>query len=461
MTRLKSAIHIALLTVFGLSLATHLSAQCENWINSPQKEAAEEAHVLYRQFFKQENYAEAFPYWQKAYEMAPAADGQRPFHYMDGRTMYMEMFKNETDDAKKKEYAETILRLYDEEMQCYKDSANLLGLKVYDMFYYLRTPYAVLLETLEQAVSVGGQNTSYVVLEPYASVVVYEYEKERFSAEDARDVYIKLNEVAEYNVANNAEYGEYYGQARDRMNNVFSKIEYDIFDCDFYKDKFAPEFAENKKDKEVLKRMYNRLIAQGCAEDDPFVQEINAAYEAVIEEQREEFYKENPGVHAKDLFDEGQYAEAIEKYKEAIEKEKDNPEGTDDEKLSQYNFAIASILFRQMKSYSSARDYARKAAKLDEDWGRPYMLIGDMYAATSSSCGKEAWDQQIAILAAIDKYSYARSIDESVREEANQKIARYSEFRPDSGEGHMRGVSEGSKVKVKCWIGETVQVRFN
>ena len=121
---------------------------------------------------------------------------------------------------------------------------------------------------------------------------------------------------------------------------------------------------------------------------------------------------------------------------------------------------MASILGRKLDRYSAARDYALKAARLRDGWGQPYMLIGDLYAESSSSCGKEAWDHHIAVLAAIEKYAYARSIDPNVADEANEKIARYSRFKPLSEEGFMRGIKAGDTVKVSCWIGETVRVSY-
>jgi hypothetical protein len=66
----------------------------------------------------------------------------------------------------------------------------------------------------------------------------------------------------------------------------------------------------------------------------------------------------------------------------------------------------------------------------------------------------------MAVLAAIDKYSYARSIDSEVSEEASKKIGRYAAHKPEKEEGFMRKMKEGQKVKVGCWIGETVSVRF-
>lgn len=450
---------------FLLGSAAELSAQCKTWINSPDQEAAEEAHVLYRQFLKEKKYDEAFPYWQRAYELAPAADGQRSFHFIDGKTLYMHKFQNETDPAKKKEYADIILRLYKEYVECYpKEAALALGLQAYDMFYYLRSPYSELLPVLQQAIEKGGMNTSYTVFQPYASVVVDFFQKGKMTKEEAREVYLKLNEIADYNIANNKQYSSYYQQSKEGMNVIFSKIEYDIFDCDYFKKKLEPEYRADPDNWDLIKEIYNRLVAQGCDPADPLVVELKEKYDVLVAEENAkrlaEFYAANPGAHAKALYDEGQYEEAVAKYKEAIAAEKAKGEGADKEALANYYFAIASIEFRKLKRYSSAREFARRAAGYRPDWGQPWMLIGDMYAATSKHCGNEAWDKQMAVLAAIDKYAYARSIDPSVAEEASEKIGRYSNYMPDKEEGFMRKISEGEKVRVNCWIGETVSVRY-
>jgi len=443
-----------------------LAAQdpCHKWTDSPRKDEAEEAHVLYRQFLKNENFEEAFKYWQKAYELAPAADGQRPFHYMDGRDFYMRMFQSAADEAKKSEYAATILRLYDEQMQCYGNENLLLGLKVYDMFYHLRSPYPLLLETLKTAVEKGGNAAAYTVLEPYAHVLAFQFKNKQMSVEEARATHIKINEIADHNIANNKEYSEYYQQSKDRFSAVLAEVEGDIFDCAFFKNKFEPLFRANKEDYEAMKYYYNKMVQQGCSEDDPLVVEVKTTFEAIVArinaEKLAAFYGENPGAHAKALYDEGKFTEALDKYEEAIKKEEKKGEAKDNDLIGNYYFAQASILGRKLDRYAASRDYALKAARARANWGQPYLLIGDLYAVTSSSCGNDAWDHNIAVLAAIDKYAYARSVDPSVSQEANEKIARYNRFKPQSEEGHMRGIKEGASVKVNCWIGETVKVSF-
>ena len=464
MKKLTSWLIFSLLLFSSIWLQANGQNPCQKWTDSPRQEEAEEAHVLYRQFLKNENYEEAFNYWKKAYELAPAADGQRPFHYMDGRDFYMRMFQKETDEAKKKEYATMILRLYDEQMQCYGNENLLMGLKVYDMFYNLRSPYSQLLETLKLAVQKGGNNTAYTVLEPFAHVLAYQFKNKQMSLDDARTYHIAINDIADHNIAANNEYSAYYQQAKDRMTTVLEEVEGELFDCTFFKKKFEPMFRANPQDFEGMKYYYNKMVLQGCPETDPLVAEIKMSYETLVAKINAEklavFYAENPGAHAKALYDEGKYNESLDKYEEAIKKEESNGAQANKETISSYYFSMASILGRKLDRYSSARDYAYKAANMRANWGQPYMLIGDLYAETSSSCGGEAWDHHIAVLAAIEKYAYARSIDSGVAEEANEKIARYSRFKPESEEGFMRGVKEGSSVKVNCWIGETVRVSF-
>lgn len=460
---MKKLMEMALIALFALSVVAPTFGQCETWLNKPNKDQLEEAHVLYRDFLKVEDYENAFKHWKVAYEGAPAADGQRSSHYVDGRTLYLEKFKNETDEAKKKEYYDMIIKLFDEHAECYpKEKALNLGLKVYEMFYNLRAPYADNLKAAEAAVEAGGDNTSYAVFVPYASIAVYNFQNGVMDAEEARNIYLRLNEIADKKVAEGGEMAAYYEQAQGAMNGAYAAIENDIFDCEYFKKKLEPDYRKDPNDHEMLKYIYNKLTKQGCDGSDPFVAEVKENYEKIVSEinasKLADYYDANPGEHGVALFKEGNYDEALVKFKEGIDQEEAGE--ADAEKLANYYFYMASVQFRQKGQYGDARTNARKAASLKSGWGRPYMLIGDMYAKASRSCGGDAFDAQLAILAAIDKYAYAKSIDSEVAEEANQKIGSYSAHKPKQEDAFMRKVKEGQQVTVPCWIGETVTVRF-
>lgn len=447
--------------------------QCETWNDNPRKNDAENAHVIYRGIVKgkqpadlakmdQENFNMAYNNWKTAYDIAPAADGQRPFHYMDGRKLYKAMMEKESDEAKKKEYTEKILELYDQQIECFpKSSAFLYGRKAFDMFYSPFYGYRqATADAFATAIEKAGSKSEYIVFEPYGQLVVYLYQNDQMEKLKAREIYLRLNEIADKQIEAGGQYKAYYESAKARMNSHFTAIEDEIFDCEYFRNKLMPEVKKNPDDLEVLKYAYNKLRLQGCDTTANFMVDLREKYQekaAEVNAKLEaEFLANNPGVAAKRAYDEGNFEEAISLYEKAIKKAEE--EGETD-KQADYYFGIASIQFRKLDNYRAAREYARKAASIREGWGRPYMLIGDMYASSSRSCGSDGYTRGLAVIAAIDKYSYAKSIDPDVAEEANRKIGLYHGSMPTKDDVFMRG-KDGATERVPCWIGETVKVRY-
>lgn len=470
---MKMLFRIAIAVVLTVSLALTAQAQtaCANWNNSPKKEEAENAHSIYRQYVKgkqvadlekldAENFKIAFDHWKIAYDLAPAANGQTALHYTDGRLLYQAMHNKETDAAKKKEYAATVMRLYDEQVTCFKNEAYLLGRKGYDMFYYLPN-YGVSKQTYDvfkMAVEKGGNATEYIVYDPLGQLMTYLYKEKQISKDEVVMLTDKLNTIAEHNIKNNKQYGQYYQSAQAVMENHMASIADEVFDCDYFKKQLVPSFDKNPNDLEVVKYVYSKLRQQGCDSTDATLVMIHDKYQALaktINDSLERVLRTtNPGYYAATLQQEGKYAEAVEKYKEAIEKE------TDNDKKAQFYYSVAYIQTYQFGQYSTARENARKAASLKSGWGKPYILIGDMYARTSRECGDGNWDARMAILAAIEKWAYAKSIDGDVAGDANERIGRYADSKPTREDGFMRKINPGDSVKVGCWIGETVRASF-
>jgi hypothetical protein len=450
--------------------------QCQSWVNSPKKDIAEEAHVLYRQALKSKDYQTALEQWQVAFDIAPAADGHRATHFIDGIEIYKHLFSIETDEAKKDEYKKKVMHLYDNALNCMKQKSIvykncedqscidqrigwLMGNKAYDMFYTFYYPRAETYEVLKESVKLTGNAAEYTVLYPYPAVVVYLFQSGKIDKAEALSAYTRLNEIADYGIENHPNYGAYYQQAKDAITSTYAMIEDQIFDCEYFIAKHTPEYEADPTNPELLKRIIVSLKEHGCTTGTAFLDKVEAEYGQIAAAynaaQQAEFEKNNPSIMAKRLFDEGKYSQAIAKYKEAIAAE------TDRDKQAGYHFSIASIQFRQLSQYAAARESAKTAAQLRGNWGRPYMLIGDMYAKSSSSCGNDAYSRGLAVLAAIDKWAYARSIDGEVADEANKKIATYSDHIPPQDDAFMMGKSEGQSDQAGCWIGETVRLRFN
>lgn len=465
--------------LFGLIILILTSnttfAQCETWIGKPNEDDITTWHSVYRPYVKSEDYASAFEYWEQAYEAAPAADGKRDFHYTDGIKIYKDMFTKESDDGKKKVYAEKILDLYDEAIACYADRiikrkcvtddcynnfiSGFYGRKGYDMYYTLRSPYSEVLKAFDNALEYGANNSEYLIVAPMASAAVYQYEKEKIDKTRAREVHDKLLALCESKAATDHKYAAYYRQAKGAMVGEFAKVKYEIFDCAYHKEDNMEEYEKNKNSPSFAKDLFNKLKILGCDQSDPFMKELERKWSsyAVQENARRkaQFEASNPGMMAKKAYDAGDFQGAINKYREAIRNE------IDPSQKASYHFSIASILFRKMKKYGEARNEARKAAELRPGWGRPYAQMGDMYSSSARNCG-DAWNQSLAVLAALAKWRKAKSLqlEPAELQSINKKIATYQKSKPDKEEGFMKGIKPGTRQKVGCWIGESVAVSY-
>lgn len=444
------------------------TAQCETWVGSPMEGKATDAHVSYRNFVKDKNTPEelaaipeedlntAFAKWQEVYEIAPAADGKRATHYRDGRMLYKAL--SIKTPAKKAEYAKKIVELYDQQLACYPDEeAYLLGRKGYDMFY--QGGYSLeAIDVLDQAMQKGGDKTEYIVLVPLGQLMAYFFEQEQIDAARVRDLYERGVALADVNVDAGGDYAAYYESGLQNLQASIKKFENDIFDCAYFKEKLRSEFKENMDELKEMQKIMARLKLQGCPDNDPFIAEIQAQYDKVYSERKEEFEQErrdsNPAFAAQEAYNNDDFTGAISLYEDAIAK------SDDDEKKALYYFQIAQIQYGKLGQYGSARTSANKAASLRSNWGKPYILIGDIYSRMSSGCG-DAYEQRLAVLAAIDKYQYAKSIDGESASDANRRVGRLSDSMPIKGDAFSRGDKKGDRLKVGCGIGETVTLRFN
>ncbi len=472
MMKFKNLLSISCLIVIGVLMSTNTAnAQCATWIGNPDEGAITDAHTIYRGHMKSKEFEAAHDFWKKAYEAAPAADGKRDFHFTDGIKIYKNKLENATTDAEKEEHVNMIVKLYQDAISCFENGSikmdkmdskerisYLQGRMAYDMYYTLRTPYSMTFPALEKAIALGGNNTEYIVLAPYADVVTYEFSNENMDKEKARASYNKINEIADFNIANNEKYGSYYKQAKESALGSFAPFESQIFDCDFFVGKVEPTYRADPDNPEVIKETIQTLKRQGCDASNPLLAELEgkwSKYAAAENVKRQgEFEASNPAMMAKKAYDSGDFAGAISKYQEAAN------DATDPAKKAEYYFRVASIQGRKLKKYSDARKTALKAAQTNPGYGRPYMLIGDLYASSSRNCTDDNFMQRCAVLAAINMYSKAKSVDSSVASEASSRISKYQESKPTKDEAFMRGFKEGQKVKVNCWIGESVTLSF-
>lgn len=148
------------------------------------------------------------------------------------------------------------------------------------------------------------------------------------------------------------------------------------------------------------------------------------------------------------------FEDAVSAYQKAIEAEKS------DVLKARYYYQMALIEGSRLNQFKSARDHALRAAELMPRWGEPFILIGNLYAGSSKTCGSSEFEQKAVFWAAVDKFVQAMQVDPDVSEQARQLISDYSKYFPNKEVAFFNGYTEGQTYQVGCWINETTRVRF-
>ena len=426
---------------------------CQTFDESPNKEDALTAYVLYRDFLKQGSFEEAFPYWEKTYEWAPGADGKRNTVFADGIKFYEHFLSQEEDPSKKEQHIDRIFQFYDEIVQCYGDEGYAMARKAFDLYYKYkdRATAGEKYTLFKRSIEVDGDSCNYFLVNPFAALLLEQYFEEKIDVAEAQKYANFLLNRLDLGLASgeNQEQWKIIEEYLPRRLEAFEGVK-GFFDCQYYKDKYYPLFLEDTTNCEVIGETFGRLKWGDCPEDDPILVEVMAV-------RNRHCRIEAPPSEARLAYEalrNGEYNDAIERFEKAAN------EAEDIEKKTRYLMLVANIYYVHLKNFPKAREFALQAANLRENWGEPFMLIGRMYASSGPLCGPgRGWDSQIVVWPAIDKWQYAKRIDPSMSDEANKWISRYAQYMPDVEDIFQRNLKEGDSFRVGCWIQETTRIR--
>lgn len=214
-------------------------------------------------------------------------------------------------------------------------------------------------------------------------------------------------------------------------------------------------FEQNKDNIEWLKRAGNLLQKErvgdngemtSCTDNPVFISIAETLYEIEPSAQAA-LNMAKLGVNKSD------WAMAKKYYTEAIEQEEDL-------RRKANSYMGLAYVNQKMGALSAAKSNCLKAGQLRKDWGNPYLYLATLYAEAAGTCGANAVEKNAVYWAAINKLSYARSIDPSIANKAAKLISAYTQQIPDKGISFQLGYKEGDKINIGCWINETVSVKF-
>jgi tetratricopeptide (TPR) repeat protein len=376
----------------------------------------------------------ALSLWKKAYDVCPASQITL---YINGVKLYQGLIKGATDAKLQQAYKDTMYSIFDQRVAVFGDKAKVLGLKGQTMLVYSKNEPQKIFDVLNESVDLGGAESEPGTLVALMFAVA-NLEK------DGKKTKAEVVEVYEKVVAITAtKQEENYVEAQKKAEAVAAPY----LDCTILVPMAEKNFEANKTNLDWLRRTVKLLRFKKCYEA-PIFAKVAEAYFAL------EPSAEGADGMGKLFLGKKDYTKAIDFFNKAADM------ATNDEEKATYMMSIAeAYLFA--KNYSSARTYALKAANLKSGWGEPYIVIGDAYVYSASSCDDGELGKWGAYWAAVDKYQKAKAIDSSVAEEANKKIARTSASFPPTKDLFFYGKQKGDAYTVGCWINETTSIRVS
>jgi hypothetical protein len=402
---------------------------------------------LYGEFYKQwkssgyknASVNDAFGPWRKVFLNCPAA---RLGTYVDGVRMIKHYIRMQKDEDAKNAYIDTLMMLYDARMVNFGKEGYVLGRKGVDLYQLRVKDYEEAYSILTRSVELEGE-------ESYPDVLVFLMRSTKKMIDEGKlsedlifDNYDQCSKIIETNLAankNNEKKLSNWENVRSNIDLIFEPFA----TCEAIIKIYTPKFRENPEDAKMLNKLTTLLDRKKCTDDPLYFDATVKLYE--VEPSPESAY-----LIGKMLMKNQKWGEAIDYLKEG--------EKIDDSETRADCYLYIAECYRNLTSYSSARTYALKSANERPDDGNPYIMIGDMYAA-SKNCGSNDLEKKAIYWVAVDKYYEAKQVDPGVADIANDRIRSYSVYFPPKEDIFFHNLNEGDEYVVECWINEKTKIR--
>ncbi|GAB4456661.1 MAG: hypothetical protein Fur0028_11350 [Bacteroidales bacterium] len=440
MRKISFLIAVLLLSIGSISV----TAQDEQGGNDPKygsnPDRCKMNLSLYVEFYRQKNYADAYPSWSIVFNECPKSSKNL---YIHGPKIIWEKINSAKDPATKDKYADTLMLMYDRRIENFGEEGKVLGYKGIDFYKLYPTKNKEALDILGKSIEKDGKSSDPASITILMKIAVNLYKEQKLQADQVLEYYNKCSEAltSQLEVKPNA---ENIKKAQDNID--LALVNSGVASCDKIIPIFEAKYEANKDNIDMLKVILKLLARQECTDSKVYTQ----ASEQLNKLQPSAF----SAYSLAQLFvKKGEYSKAVEYYQQAIKLDSLN------DKKAQYYYEMAIITGTKLGQPSAARNYANKAAELRKGWGKPYILIGQLYAQSAKDCGDDAYYQSLVYIAAVDKFIQARSIDADCADEANKLITSYSGMYPSKEDMFFHGDNEGKSYTIGCWINESIKIK--
>ncbi len=402
---------------------------------------------LYDQYYKQRNFSMAAEPWRWMFFNCPLATQNI---YIHGAVLVKHMYQAETDPSKREALVDTLMMIYDQRIDYFGREGFVLGRKVADLYQYSPTSVQEQYEISERSIELEGFDSQADVLLINFQSTVRLVEAGIMDPGKVVEGYDRAMDIIEYNLLNKPQDSLYYMPSRNNIEILFEPYA----SCENLVRIFQPRFEANPNDPELLEKVTDMLEKSGCTDTELFFLTTKALH-ALNPTAQSAFLMGRLESNA------ANFQQAISYYEQAVELYEADTSKNYSEERFRANLLMADMSYRNLKRFPQARTYALAANNANPNDGRPFLLIGEMYAASASDCGHDELTKKTAYWAAVDKFLQARDADNDpvVKDRATHLINTYSQYFPSMELIFFHGFDRGQTYRVECWINETTRIR--
>ncbi len=402
---------------------------------------------LFNESAKNKQYADAVEPWLAAFEACPNANRAI---YSRGREILHWQLEQVTDPAEKDVLRNRLMKMYDQRIKYFGNDPKyptswILGLKALDYITYF--PEDELKESaygwLDASVEGRKGESEVEVLRQFVVLSANIYKEKPEHGEKFINDYLKASEYLEaISKDESNRHAEIAGQIKIGLDALF--VQSGAADCATLDNIYNAEVTAST-DLEFLNRVIVFYKRTGCTKSEVYFAASEKAHKISPS-------AESANGCAEMSYLRNNFTQAIAYYEESIKL------STDDLEKAEQHFKIAQVYGNDLKNFTSARTHARKSLEYNPKQGKPYLLIGMLYAQTKPY--DNAVLNKTVFWVAVDEFRKAKQADPSCEEDANQMIATYSRYFPTTEEIFFQPeLQDGKSFTVGGWIGQSTICR--
>jgi len=393
----------------------------------------------YREYAKRKMYELALESWWTLFNDFPDFSEKL---YVDGVTMYRHFIEETPEGQAREDKIDILMLIYDQRLAYFGGEGNILGRKGNDLLMYrsddkeqVQEAYGMLKKSLE----IEGPRSRDVVMLNYISAGLLLHRESMIENIQVMEDYFLVSGLLDQQDGSSSR--------RDRTRASIDEmiLKENILSCvglDLY---FGTRFERNNGDLGLLKKMISYYTSTGCKESDLYV----AASEKLFEIAPGSESAHNLAM----LFIGRNDLEKAAFYLQMAVMSENVPNET----LAEWFYELSIVSLAQ-GDYCEAINFAREARLNRNDYGKPYIALGDAFIASRKQLGDD-FQQRSAYWAATDMYRVAAQVDPALAEESSQKLAICAAQYPSKEDIFFQDFKVGNSFLVRGCINENTTIR--